>query len=130
MDRRARRATDLASAAWTRACAEVAASPPSSADLEALRGIKSFTALKAMDAGAKGGAAAALIKAAQGSAEKTRLAFEAAPASGVTECEDAIADASFCGDDVDKASVRSAAKGKDDSACAALQVLLAKKCGP
>lgn len=80
-----------------------------------------------MDAASSKGALAALIKAAQGAVEKTELAF-AAPPSGATDCEDALVAAAFCGDEVDKASVRSAAKSKDEGACAALDVLLAKKC--
>jgi hypothetical protein len=119
LERRARRAGELAAAAWARGCAEVAATPPSAADLERMQAIKSFAALEAMDATASKGALAALLRTAQDSALKTKRAFAAAPSSGVVE---------FCGDDVDRASVKSAAKGKDDGACAALQVLLAKKC--
>ena len=128
LERRARHAADAASASWTRACAEVATAPPSPADLDAMRGIKSFTALEAADTASNTGSRTALIKAARGAAIKTKLAFDAAPPSGVVECEDALVDAAFCGDDVDKASVRSAAKGKDEGACTALGVLLAKKC--
>lgn len=128
LERRSSRAGEAAAAAWTRACAEVAAAPPSAADVEVMKGIKSFAALKAMDAASSKGALAALLKAAQSSASKTELALGATPASGVIECEDALVDAAFCGDDVDKASVKAAAKGKDDGACTALGVLLAKKC--
>ena len=60
---------------------------------------------------------------------RTRSAYAAAP-PGVDECEEALANAAFCGDDVDKAAAKSAASGKDDGACAALSVLLAKKCAP
>lgn len=60
-------------------------------------------------------------------ARPTKSAYAIA-ASGVDECEEAIASAAFCGDDVDKASVKSAASGKNDGACAALSALLAKKC--
>jgi hypothetical protein len=128
LERRARRAAELAVTAWTRGCAEVAAAPPKAADIEVIQRIKSFASLKAMDAAASKGALAVLLKTAQGSALKTELAFGAAPSSGVVECEDALVDAAFCGDEVDKAAVKSAAKGKDDGACAALGVLLAKKC--
>lgn len=128
LERRSRRGAELAVDAFTRGCAEVAATPPSAADLEVMQGIKSFAALKAMDPATSKGALAVLLKTAQGSARKTELAFAAAPSSGVDECEDALVDATFCGDEVDKAAVRSAAKGKDDGACAALGVLLAKKC--
>jgi hypothetical protein len=128
LERRARRAAELTVAAWTRGCAEVAAAPPSAVDIESMRGIKSFAALKAMDTTASKGALAALLETAQGSALKTERAFAAAPSSGVVECEDALVDAEFCGDDVDRASVKAAAKGNDDGACAALQALLAKKC--
>jgi hypothetical protein len=93
-----------------------------------MRGLKSFAALKGADTASSKGSMAALVKVAQSSAMKTEQAFDAAPASGVVECEDAIVDAAFCGDDVDKASVKSAAKGKDEGACTALGVLLAKKC--
>jgi hypothetical protein len=102
--------------------------PAPAADLEVMQGIKSFAALKAMDTAASKGALAVLLKTAQGSALKTELAFAAAPSSGVVECEDALVGAAFCGDEVDKAAVKSAAKGKDDGVCAALEVLLAKKC--
>jgi hypothetical protein len=118
----------MATASWTRACAEVVAAPPSAADIDVVRGLKSFAALKAADAASSKGALAALIKAAQSAAINTEQALDAAPPSGVVECEDALVDAAFCGDDVDKASVKSAAKGKDDGACTALGVLLAKKC--
>ncbi len=128
MERRAHRAADLAVTAWTRGCIEVKAAPPSAADIEIMRGIKGFAALKAMDAGASKGALAVLLKAMQGAALKTELAFAAAPSSGVVECEDALVDAELCGDEVDKASVKAAAKEKNDGACAALEVLLAKKC--
>ena len=114
--------------AWTRGCSEVAAVPPSAVDIETLQGIKRFADLKAMDAAASKGTLAVLLKAVQGAALKTELAFAAAPSSGVVECEDALVDAEFCGDPVDKASVKAAAKEKNDGACAALEVLLAKKC--
>jgi hypothetical protein len=130
LERRAQRAAERAVAAWSRGCAEVAAAPPSPADIERMQGIKSFAALKAMDAGASKGALAVLLKVMQDAAVKTELAFAAAPSSGVVECEDALADAAFCGDDVDRASVKAAAKEKNDGACAALEVLLAKKCAP
>jgi hypothetical protein len=128
LERRASHAADRAAAAWSRACAEVAAAPPSAADMDVIRGIKSFAALKAMDAASSKGSLAPLVKAAQSAAITTEQAFDAAPPSGVVECEDALVDAAFCGDDVDRASVKSAAKGKDDGACTALGVLLAKKC--
>lgn len=128
LERRARRAAEHAVTAWTRGCTEVAATPPSPADIERMQGIKSFAVLKAVDTAASKDALAVLLKTAQDSAVKTELAFDAAPASGVVECEDALADAAFCGDDVDKASVKAAAKEKNDGACAALEVLLAKKC--
>lgn len=128
MERRAHRAADFTVTAWTRGCAESAAAPPSAADIKILLGIQRFAALKAMDAGASKGALAMLLRTVQGAALKTELAFAAAPSSGVVECEDALVDAEFCGDDVDKASVKAAAKEKNDGACAALEVLLAKKC--
>lgn len=126
LERRTRRAADAAAASWTRACS--AAAPPSAADIEVMRGIKSFAALKGMSTASSQGALATLIEAAQSAATKTELAFDAAPSSGVVECEDALVDAAFCGDDVDRASVKSAAKGKDEGSCTALGVLLAKKC--
>jgi hypothetical protein len=128
LERRTHRATELAVTAWTRACAEVAAVPPSAADIETMRGIKRFADLKAMDAAASKGTLAVLLKAVQSAALETDLAFTAAPSSGVVECEEALVDAELCGDDVDKASVKAAAKEKNDGACAALEVLLAKKC--
>jgi hypothetical protein len=128
LERRARHAADVAADSWTRACTEVNTAPPSAADIEVMRGIKSFAVLKAADTAPGKGSLAALLKAAQSSAIKTELAFDAAPSSGVVECEDALVDAAFCGDDVDKASVKAAAKGKDDGACTALGALLAKKC--
>lgn len=128
LERRALRAADAAIASWMRACAEATTAPPSAADIEVMRGVKSFAALKAVDTASSKGSLAALVKAAQSAATRTELAFDAAPSSGVVECEDAFVDAAFCGDDVDKASVKAAAKGKDEGACTALGVLLAKKC--
>lgn len=128
LERRAQHASDLAATSWTRACTAVASAPLSAVDIESVRGIKSFAALKAMDAAGNKGALAALLKIMQGAAVKTEVAFAAVPASGIVECEDAIVDAEFCGDDVDRASVKAAAKEKNDGACAALEVLLVKKC--
>lgn len=127
MEMRARRAAELSVAAWARACAEAGVSSPPPADIEHIRGIRSLADLKAMDAASKG-ALAGPLKAAQGSVLKTEAAFAAAPASGVAECEYALADAAFCGDDVDRAAIKSAATGKDEGACTALGVLLTKKC--
>lgn len=127
-ERRGRQGADLAIAVWKRRCAEVTAQSLSALELEQIRAVRSWAALKVIDATTKGGVSV-LIKTAKDSAEKTEAALRAAPASGVVECEDAIVAAAFCGDAVDRAAVRSAAKGKDDGACAALGVLLSKKCG-
>jgi len=116
-------------AAWADACASVAKEPAAdlARALDELRAVKTFAAIEGSPKAGGSAAKQALVKSAQESVARTKSAF-AIPASGVDECEEAIASAAFCGDDVDKASVKSAASGKNDGACAALSVLLTKKC--
>ena len=129
LERRRSQAASHAVAMWGDACASIAKEPaqdlqPALADLKAAR---TFAAIE--EAARSGGSPTKqqLAKSLVDAAARTKSADAIAP-SGVDECEEAIASAAFCGDDVDKASVKSAAAGKNDGACAALSVLLAKKC--
>ena len=129
LDRRRMFVITRVAAAWADACASVAKEPaPDLARaLDDLRAVKTFAAIEGSPKSGGSAAKQALVKSAQESVARTKSAF-VIPPSGVDECEEAIAGAAFCGDDVDKASVKSAAKDKNDGACAALSVLLTKKC--
>lgn len=129
LERRRGYAATRAVAMWGDSCAAVAKEPPQDlqAALDELRAARTFAAIE--EAARSGGSPAKqqLAKSIQDAAARTKSAYAVGPA-GVDECEEAIASAAFCGDEVDKAAVKSAAGGKNDGACAALSVLLAKKC--
>jgi hypothetical protein len=129
LERRRAHAVTRAVAMWGDACASITKEPAQDLQpaLEELRAARSFAAIE--EAARAGGTPTKrlLAKSVMDAAARTKSAYAVAPA-GVDECEEAIASAAFCGDDVDKAAVKSAAGGKDDGACAALSVLLAKKC--
>jgi hypothetical protein len=118
-------------AMWGEACGSVAKEPSHDLQpaLEELRAARTFTGIEDM-ARAGGTTTKRLLAAsAQDAVLRTRSAYVIAP-TGVAECEEALVNAAFCGDDVDKAATKAAAKGKDDGACTALSVLVAKKCPP
>jgi hypothetical protein len=118
-------------AMWGEACSSVAKEPAQdlAPALEELRAARTFAGIE--DIARSGGTTTKrlLAASAQSAVTRTRSAYDAAPTGG-DECEEAISGAAFCGDDVDKAAVKSAAAGKEDGACAALSVLLTKKCVP
>jgi len=129
LERRRAHAITRVVAMWGDACASIAKEPAQDLQpaLEELRAVRTFAAI---EGAAKSGGTPTkrlLAKSLEDAAARTKSAYAVAPA-GVDECEEAIASAAFCGDDVDKAAVKSAAGGKDEGACAALSVLLAKKC--
>ena len=130
LERRRGHASTRALAMWGDACAAIAKEPSQDLQpaLEELRAVRTFAAIE--EAARSGGTPTKrlLVKSVQDAAARTKSAYAVGPA-GIDECEEAIAYAAFCGDDVDKASVKSAAGGKNDGACVALTVLLAKKCG-
>jgi hypothetical protein len=114
---------------WGDACVSIAKEP--SADLqpalEELRSVRTFAAIEEAARSSGTPTKRLLARSVQDAAARTKSAYAVAPA-GVDECDEAIANAAFCGNDVDKAAVKSAAGSNDDGACAALSVLLAKKC--
>jgi hypothetical protein len=116
-------------AMWGDACASIAREPPQDLQpaLDELRAASTFAAIEEAARASGTPTKRLLAKSVQEAAARTKSAYAVAP-SGVDECEEAIAKAAFCGDDVDKAAVKSAAGGKNDGACAALSVLLEKKC--
>lgn len=129
LDRRRAHVITRVNAMWAGACASLAKEPaqdlaPVLAELKAAR---TFAGIEGLSPSGGTASKQKLVQCAQDALVRTKSAYAIA-ASGVDECEEAIASAAFCGDDVDKASVKSAASGKNDGACAALSALLAKKC--
>jgi hypothetical protein len=129
LERRRTHAITRVVAMWGDACAAIAKEPAQDLQpaLDELRAVRTFAAIE--EAARSNGTPTKrqLARSIQDAAARTKSAYAVAPA-GVDECEEAIASAAFCGDEVDKAAVKSAAGGKDDGACAALSVLLTKKC--
>jgi hypothetical protein len=114
---------------WGDACASIAKEPAQDLQpaLEALRAARTFAAIGELAKSSGTPTKQTLAKSIEDAAARTKSAYAVAPA-GVDDCEEAIANAAFCGDDVDKAAVKSAAGSKDEGACVALSVLVAKKC--
>jgi hypothetical protein len=129
LERRRSHAITRVVAMWGDACASIAKEPPQALQpaLDDLRAAGSFAAIDEAARASGTPTKRLLAKSVQEAAARTKSAYAVAPA-GVDECEEAIAKAAFCGDDVDKAAVKSAAGGNNDGACAALSVLLEKKC--
>lgn len=114
---------------WAAACGAIAKEPAQdlAPALEELRAIRTFAGIEGMARDGGTTTRRLLARSVQDAVARSKSAYAVA-STGVDECDEAIASAAFCGDDVDRAAVKAAAGDNDDGACTALSVLLAKKC--